>query len=128
MLEHLDANALPGAYAAGERVLVAISELPGSDKLVRSGKRLVDALRAPWQVVFIETARTRNFDEGQQRNVAESLRLAANLGATTTRIPADSVSEGLRAQVETTRATQLVLGTSRRSWWFELLNGSSARC
>jgi len=124
MLEHLDANALPGAYAAGERVLVAISELPGSDKLVRSGKRLADALRAPWQVVFIETARARNFDESQQRNVAESLRLAANLGATTTRIPADSVSEGLRAQVETTRATQLVLGKSRRSWWFELLNGS----
>ncbi len=127
MLEHLDANALPGAFAAGERVLVAISELPGSDKLVRSGKRLADALRAPWQVVFIETARARNFDDTQQRNVADSLRLAASLGATIARIPADSVSEGLRAQIETTRATQLVLGKSRRSWWFELINGSIVR-
>lgn len=127
MLEHLDANALPGAYAAGERVLIAISELPGSDKLVRSGKRLADALRAPWQVVFIETARARNFDESQQRNVGDCLRLAASLGATTARIPADSVSEGLRAQVEAIRATQLVLGKSRRSWWFELLNGSVVR-
>jgi two-component system, OmpR family, sensor histidine kinase KdpD len=127
MLEHLDANALQGAYAAGERVLVAISELPGSDKLVRAGKRLADALRAPWQVVSIETARARNFDDAQQRNIAESLRLAAGLGATIARIPADSVSEGLRAQIETTRATQLVLGKSRRSWWFELINGSVVR-
>jgi two-component system sensor histidine kinase KdpD len=127
MLEHLDANALPGAYAAGERVLVAISELPGSDKLVRAGKRLADAMRAPWQVAFIETARAQHFDEGQQRNVADSLRLAASLGATTVRIPADSIGEGLRAQIEATRATQLVLGKSRRSWWFELLNGSVVR-
>jgi len=127
MLEHLDANALPGAYAAGERVLVAVSELPGSDQLVRSGKRLADALHAPWQAVFIETSRAQRFSESQQRAIADSLRLAASLGATIARIPADSVAEGLRAQVDATRATQLVLGKSKRSWWFELRNGSVVR-
>jgi two-component system sensor histidine kinase KdpD len=127
MLEHLDANALPGSYAAGERVLIAISELPGSDQFVRSGKRLADALHAPWQVVFIETPRAQRFNESQQRAIADSLRLAASLGATIARIPADSVAEGLRAQVEAMRATQLVLGKSKRSWWFELRNGSVVR-
>lgn len=127
MLEHLDANALPGTYAAGERVLVAISELPGSAQLVRSGKRLADALHAPWQVVFIETPRVQRFSENQQRAVADSLRLAASLGATIARIPADSVAEGLHAQIDAMRATQLVLGKSERSWWFELRNGSVVR-
>jgi two-component system sensor histidine kinase KdpD len=34
--------------AAGERLVVAVSELPGADELVRAAKRAADALRAPW--------------------------------------------------------------------------------
>ena len=124
MLEHLDAHAMPGAFAAGERVLVAVSELPGADGLVRVGKRLADALRAPWQAVFIETPRAQKLDDDAKRRVAETLRLAASLGATIATLPAASVAEGLRAHVEGMRATQLVLGKSVRSWWFELRHGS----
>ena len=124
MLEHLDANAMPGRFAAGERVLVAVSDLPGADALVRAGKRLADALRAPWQAVFIETPRAAQLDDDAKRRVAETLRLAASLGATIATLPAASVAEGLRAQIEGMRATQLVLGKSVRSWWFELRHGS----
>ena len=124
MLEHLDSHALPGAYAAGERVLVAVSELPGADALVRAAKRLADALRAPWQAVFIETPRAAGFDDAARKRVAEALQLAASLGATTVTIPAESVREGLREQIAASRATQLVIGRSRRSWWFELRHGS----
>ena len=124
LIEHLDANAVAGTYAGGERVLVAVSELPGSDALVRTGKRLADALRAPWQAVHIETPRSAAFDEGERRAIAETLRLAASLGATIATVPAESVIEGLRTHVAGMRATQLVLGRSVRSWWFELRHGS----
>ncbi|MEA3539195.1 MAG: sensor histidine kinase KdpD [Pseudomonadota bacterium] len=124
MLEHLDAHAVPGKFGAGERILVAVSELPGSEALVRVGKRLADALRAPWQAVYIETPRAAAFDEADKRRVADALRLAANLGATIATVPAESVIEGLRAHLEGMRATQLVLGKSVRSWWFELRHGS----
>lgn len=124
MLDHLDAQALPGTYAAGERVLVAVSELPGADALVRSGKRLADAMKAPWQAVFIETPRAARFHAAAKQRIAETLRLAASLGATIATVPAPSVAEGLRIHVTGMRATQLVIGKSVRSWWFELRHGS----
>ncbi|MES2056077.1 MAG: sensor histidine kinase KdpD [Pseudomonadota bacterium] len=124
MLEHLDASATPGTFAAGERVLVALNELPGGEALVRTTKRLADALHAPWTAVFIETPRAENFDAAAKARLAATLRLAASLGATIVTVPAESVIAGLRAQVAAMRATQLVIGKSRRSWWFELRHGS----
>jgi two-component system sensor histidine kinase KdpD len=124
LLDDLDAGAVPGAFAGGDRVLVAVSELPGSDALVRAAKRLADALRAPWQAVYIETPRAQDFDEERKRAIADTLRLAASLGATIATVPAESVIEGLTRHVRDTRTTQLVLGKSVRSWWFELRHGS----
>lgn len=124
MLDHLDALAVPGTFAAGERVLVAVSELPGGDALVRAGKRLADALKASWQVVFIETPRAERFHAEQRRRVAETLQLASSLGATVATVPAATVIDGLRTHLTGMRATQLVIGRSRRSWWFELRHGS----
>src|SRR3546814_15304866 len=48
MLQDLDAGGVAGTYAAGERILVAISEQPGADALARTAKRLADGLNAPW--------------------------------------------------------------------------------
>ncbi len=124
LVDFLDAHAVSGTFAGGERVLVAVSELPGSDALVRAGKRLSDALRAPWQAVHIETPRTAGFGPDERRRVAETLQLAASLGATIASVPAETVIEGLTTHIAGMRATQLVLGRSRRSWWFELRHGS----
>ncbi|MBA3879047.1 MAG: histidine kinase [Sphingobium sp.] len=124
MLDDLDAAAIPGTFAGGERVLVAVSELAGADTLVRAGKRLADALKAPWQAVFIETPRAAGFDDDQRRAVAQALSLAATLGATIATVPAASVAEGLLMHIDGMRATQLVIGRSVRSGWFRLRHGS----
>ena len=124
MLDDLDANAVPGTFAGGERIVVAVSELPGADTLVRTAKRLADALHASWSAIFVETPRAEGFDDDQRRRIAEALALAASLGATIVTVPAESVVEGLRAQVTGMRATQLVIGKSRRSWWFALRHRS----
>ncbi|QDZ08082.1 sensor histidine kinase KdpD [Sphingomonas panacisoli] len=124
LTDHLDAQAVTGTYAGGERVLVAVSELPGADNLVRTAKRLADALRAPWQAVFIETPRAAGFGEEQRRQVADTLGLAASLGATIATVPAENVTAGLREQITEARITQLVIGKSSRNWWFALRHGS----
>src|SRR3546814_8351953 len=126
MLQDLDAGGVAGTYAAGERILVAISEQPGADALARTAKRLADGLNAPWTAVHIETPRSRGFDEEAQRRVAAALGLAATLGATIATIPAENVIVGLKGQNEAQRATQLVIGRSQRSWGFELRHGSVA--
>ena len=124
LTEHLDAQALTGTYAGGERVLVAVNELPGADTLVRAAKRMADALKAPWQAVFIETPRAAGFGDAERRRIADMLGLAASLGATIATIPAEGVKEGLLAQIAAARITQLVIGKSSRTWWFRLRHGS----
>src|SRR3546814_10100740 len=72
----------------------------------------------------IETPRSEGFDEAAKRRVAASLALAATLGATIATVPAETVVAGLRSQIEGMRATQVVIGKSQRSWWFEFRHGS----
>ncbi|WP_136163520.1 sensor histidine kinase [Sphingomonas flavalba] len=124
MLEDLDGGAPAAPFAGGERVLVAISELPGADTLVRTAKRLADALRAPWTAVFVETPRAEGFTADERKRLATAFRLAGTLGATLVTVPAENVVAGLVAQIQGMRATQLVIGKSQRSWLFELRHGS----
>ncbi|SDD77901.1 two-component system, OmpR family, sensor histidine kinase KdpD [Sphingomonas sp. YR710] len=124
MLDYLRAHALGGSFAAGERVLVAVNERPEAIELVRAAKRLADALRAPWTAVHIETSRSAGFTPAERQMLARTIALAAQLGAATASIPAASVVPALTAYARDVRATQIVLGKSARSWWFELRHGS----
>lgn len=124
MLEHVRANALGGTWAGSERIVVAVSELPGSAGLVRAAKRIADALHAPWTVVHIETARTRQLGADEHQRLAAVLALATQLGAQVATVPGANVIEGLKAFALDARATQLVVGKSQRSRFFELRHGS----
>ncbi|MDO7843192.1 sensor histidine kinase [Sphingomonas immobilis] len=124
MLDHVRALGLGGTWAGSERVVVAISELAGADNLVRAAKRLADALRAPWTAVFIETPRLQSFTPEEHRRLAFSITLATQLGGQITTVPSTSVIEGLKTFLAESRATQLIVGKSQRSRWFELRHGS----
>jgi two-component system sensor histidine kinase KdpD len=124
MLDHVRAHALAGSFAAGERILVAISEVPGAQGLVRAAKRLADALKAPWSAIHIETRRSQSLTPAERAQLADTMALASRLGATTATVAALNVVEGLRQAVADARATQIVIGKSVRPWWFELRHGS----
>jgi two-component system sensor histidine kinase KdpD len=124
MLDYVRAHALAGNWAAGERIVVAVSELAGSKGLIRAAKRLADAQGALWSAVYIETPRSLNFTADQRQAVADNMQLAAQLGANVASIAAPNVVEGLKSFLSDARATQLVVGKSARSRWFELRHGS----
>ncbi len=124
MLEHVRALGVGGTWAGSDRIVVAINELPGADGLVRAAKRVADGLHGPWTALFIETPRTTHFSDEQHQRVAAAMTLATQLGAAVATVPATSVVEGIRGFLADARATQLVVGKSRRSRWFEFLHGS----
>ncbi len=124
MLEHVRAIGVGGTWAGSERIVVAINELPGADGLVRAAKRVADGLRGPWTALFIETPRTAHFTDAQRQRVAAAMTLATQLGAAVATVPATNVVEGIRGFLSDARATQLVVGKSLRSRWFELRHGS----
>jgi two-component system sensor histidine kinase KdpD len=124
MLDYLRSHALAGNFAAGERLVVAVNELPSAEGLVRAAKRIADALRAPWTALHVETPREQHFGEDERRRLAAALNLASQLGAAVVSVPADSALEGIKSYVVEARATQLIVGKSMRSRWFELRHGS----
>src|ERR1700693_2657534 len=87
LLTHMQANAIAGPWAAGERVLVCVSEDPRSAGLVRLTKRLGDRLHAPWTAVSIETRRSLQLSDVERDRLADTLRLAEALGGGALAIP-----------------------------------------
>ena len=124
MLDYVRSHALAGNWAVGERLVVAVNELPSAEGLVRAAKRTADALRAPWTALHVETPREQHFGEEERRRLAAALNLASQLGAAVVSVPADSALEGIKSYVAEARATQLIVGKSARSRWFELRHGS----
>ncbi len=124
MLDDVRALGLGGTWAGSDRIVVAINELPGADTLVRAAKRVADGLRGPWTALFIETPRVANFSDAEHQRVAAAMTLATQLGAAVATVPATDVVAGIQGFLADARATQLVMGKSHRSRWFEFLHGS----
>ncbi len=124
MLDHVRALGQGGTWAASERIVVAVSEQPGADGLVRATKRIADAMRAPWTALYVETPRSAGFGEEAQKHLASVLNLAMQLGGEVATVPATDVVNGIKSFVTDARATQLVVGKSNRSRLFELRHGS----
>jgi two-component system sensor histidine kinase KdpD len=126
LLEQMQARAIPGPWAAGERFLVCVSEDPRSAGLVRHTKRLADRLHAPWIALCIETNRSLHFGETERDRLAATLRLAERLGGEAITIPmkARTIADDIIAFAQKVNVTHIILGKSMRSRWFEILNGS----
>lgn len=114
----------PDDFVVGERLLVAISPGKGGAQLVRQAKRLADLARAPWTAVVVESAGVRGVAGEQREQLAENLALASSLGASLMTVAATDVAEALVDQARDFRASQIVIGKSRRSRWFEWRHGS----
>ena len=82
----------PNASVADERLLVCISEVPGTGGLIRYARRAADELHAPWTAIYVETARTQRLNDSERDRIAEHLRLAERLGASTITIPGRNVA------------------------------------
>ncbi|HZP09956.1 sensor histidine kinase KdpD [Methyloceanibacter sp.] len=129
LLSEMQARAIPGPWAAGERVLVCVSEDPRAAGLVRYTKRLADRLHAAWTALYVETKRSLQLSEEDRDRIADTLRLAQGLGGEPVTIPGGErrVADDVIAYAQANNITQIVIGKSSRSRWFELLHGSVVR-
>jgi two-component system sensor histidine kinase KdpD len=127
MLTYMQAHAIPGPWAAGDRILVCVNEYPSSIDLIRYAKRTADRLQARWEAIYIESSRYHQLGEAARDRVAEALRLAERLGGTAITVPGRNVATDLIDYARANNFTQIVIGKSMRSRWFELLHGSVVR-
>ncbi len=126
LLTHMQANAIAGPWAAGERILVCVSEDPRAAGLVRQAKRLADRVHAPWTAISIETRRSLQLTDEQRDRLADTLRLAETLGAEALTIPGVErrIADDIIKFAQANNVTQIIVGKSTRSRLFEILHGS----
>ncbi len=112
------------ADTVSDRVMVCFSSRgPNAHRLLRKGARLADRFHAPWYGVYVGTPGERDdrIDAATQRQVAESLALARQLGGVPLSFSGPTFPAAVAAFVAEYGITHVVLGRSRRPWyrrWF----------
>src|SRR5262249_30918043 len=87
LLTQMQEHAIQGPWAAGERVLVCISEDQRAAGLVRYAKRLADRLHAPWSALSVESRRSLQLTDEERDRVADTPRPPLTPGGEPITIP-----------------------------------------
>ena len=108
--------------AAG-RMLLGVTPAPGAEDMVRRAARMAARIEADLEVVNVASqgAAPRGRDDG----VARLRQVAADVGATWRDLDADNLASALVAYAKSEQVTQIVVGSSQRSRWQELIGGGS---
>jgi two-component system, OmpR family, sensor histidine kinase KdpD len=129
LLSEMQAHAIQGPWPAGERIAVCISEDPRCAGLVRYAKRLADRLHGPFVALYVEGRRSLQLTEEERDRIADTLRLAEALGGEAVSIPAGDrrIADDVIGYAHAHNVTQIIVGKSTRSGWFEMVHGSVVR-
>jgi two-component system, OmpR family, sensor histidine kinase KdpD len=110
--------------AGTARLMVCLSSRsPNSDVLLRKGARIADRLDAPWYAVYVKTPQEamERIDAATQRQIANSLDLARQLGAVPLEFKGSDVVSAIVTFAKEYGITHILMGRSLRPWyrrWF----------
>jgi two-component system, OmpR family, sensor histidine kinase KdpD len=127
MVRYMQAHAIVGPWAAGERVLACIGPDPASIEVARHAKRFADSLKAPWAAVHVETGRNLRMSEMEQDRIAKALRISQRLGAETVTLPGQDVADTIIDYARANNFTHIIIAEPSQSRWIQLLRGSLAQ-
>ena len=119
---YLDDHGITDAWETRERVVVAISGAPGSDRLIRRAGRM--ALRVHGELLGVHVAAADGRAGASEAELHRQRDLVVQLGGSYHEVVGDDVASALASFASAERATQVILGASRRGRWQELLRGS----
>ena len=114
------------AYLARDRLLVAIGPDAQAEQLVRTGKRIADALDAEWTAVYVETPALQRLSAAERDRRVDILRLAESLGAGTVTLDGTTAATALIEYVRTRGITRVLVGEPKRRGWRALWRTSTA--
>ncbi|MGB9041014.1 MAG: DUF4118 domain-containing protein, partial [Pseudolabrys sp.] len=123
LIERMQAQAIEGPWAAGERILACIGPDPVSPTIVRTAKRLADLMDAPWIAVTVERPGTM-LDAAARRRLDDAMKLAQSLGAETQTLTGSDLPAELLRFAKFENVTQIVIGRAGDSFWSELFHRS----
>jgi two-component system sensor histidine kinase KdpD len=117
--EIMSKQRIPGPWKSGDRLLVAVSASPYSERLIRYTRRLASSMEASWIVANIEGPRSLSQEE--QTRLTRYLALARQLGAEVITTPGRDVAEALLRVARENNVTQIIMGKPLGTPWFSFL-------
>jgi two-component system sensor histidine kinase KdpD len=124
MRTYMRDHAIQQIWPAGERLLVCIGPSRHSARLVRAAKRMADRLECEWIAAYVETpAHARLSPEARER-IVQTMRIAAQLGATTVTLTGQRMSDEILAFVRARNVSKIVVGKPSRQLWKRIVFGS----
>jgi two-component system sensor histidine kinase KdpD len=117
MRDYRQEKAVRAAWAARERLLVAVGPDAQAERLVRAGKRAADALDAEWLVVYVETPALMRLSEVERNRRIAVLRLATQLGAESITLGGASIAAELIEYGHARNVNRMLVGRANRPRW-----------
>src|SRR5438046_943429 len=114
-----------GPWKSADRLLVAVSASPYSERLIRYTRRLASSMEASWLVANIEGPRSLSQEE--QTRLTRYLALARQLGAEVVSTPGSDIAETLLRVAHKHNVTQIVIGKPLGSRWTSFLKRDPLR-
>jgi two-component system sensor histidine kinase KdpD len=123
LLEHLRRHQAQGVWETTERIMVAVTAAPGTDMLLRRAARITARVKGELDVVHISGDESAGSGD---RKALEKLReLAASVGARWHDLQGDDPARAITGFAREHQITQIVIGSSQRSRWQEMMGGGS---
>ena len=116
---------IAGPWKSGDRLLVAVSASPYSERLIRYTRRLASSMEASWIVANIE--QPRSLSQEEQTRLTRYLALARQLGAEVVSTPGSDIGEALLRIAREHNITQIVIGKPLGSRWTSFLKRDPLR-
>ena len=124
MRHYMRDHAIRGTWPVRERLLVCIGPSPSSIRLVRAAKRMAEGLGAEWIVAYVETPGQLRLPPEARDRVAQTMRLAEQLGAETHTLSGQRMSEEILAFARSRNVSKIVVGKPERPLWKRIAMGS----
>jgi two-component system sensor histidine kinase KdpD len=103
--------------------MVAVTTSAGTDGLLRRAARMAARLKGELDVVHVSASDATR--PGERKSVQKLEELTADVGARWYEIPGDDPVRALLGFAQEHQVTQIVIGSSQRSRWQQLLGGGS---
>ncbi|MBB5916763.1 two-component system sensor histidine kinase KdpD [Nocardia transvalensis] len=120
LAKYRDDHKITDTWEARERVVVAVTGGPESETIVRRASRI--ATKSSADLIAVHVVRGDGLAGVSTQRLARLRDLAGGLGASLHTVTGEDVPEALLGFARQVNATQLVLGTSRRSRWARILD------
>jgi two-component system sensor histidine kinase KdpD len=117
-------HAVVQTWPAGETIMVCVNMKPRGLRLVRAARQMAASLHAKWIAAYVQVPRHLRLPQSERDRVAQTLRLAEQLGAETVTLSGEHVAQEILAYARSRNVTKIIVGKPVRSWWKEGMFGS----